>query len=357
MNISPNVSTGNLTLLQNHNPTVPLQFKVGHYVTGTVRRVLGNNRVLTQIQGQTLVASAQISVNVGETLLMQVSSVRPKPKLRVIDPLKKGDIKGKDRTNSLFRQLSDLEIPVSPSLFGLLFGEEIGQAEVEEILGAFDRAPKFWRRLLWHAVFSSFSQLQQVGQFINAGDNLFSHEFMQQFLSVLPAKFHMNSFGDLLEFLQNFPGQSGHANDYSAGSVNIWELLRNLFWESGHWLGDMFPLHFGKEKGVAGFSFWKPEQSDESELPVRLTILAVFRNDWKLHAVIEFRQQDLAGVIDVNSPGFRKRLNGHIPVSREQLHSHGFTNVHIRVNYIAGMNLELSKLLPPPVHTVNFYTG
>ena len=356
MSISPQISSGIFRRVQSQKPAVPLRLKVGQFVAGTVQKVLGNNRILTQIQGQSLVASSQISVNVGETLLMQVSAVRPKPKLRVIDQLKKIDTRGKKSANRLFQHFSDLDIPVSPSLFDFLFGAEAERAEVEKVLKAFQRAPKFWRRVLWHTTFNSFSQMQQLIESVNADGHFFSTEFIQQYFSAFPAKFRLSSFGDLVSFLQNFTGQSGYAGFNYTGSGTIWKVLQSLYWNSGYWMGDMFPLHFGQEKGVAAFSFWTPEESGEFELPVRLTILGAFINDWQLHAVAEFRQHDLAGVIDVNNSDFGNRLNEHIPKARKKLHDHGFSNVHIRVHYIEGMNLK-PELLLPPVQSNNSYTG
>lgn len=356
MSISTQISPGIIQQLQSQKPTVPLQFKVGQYVTGTVRRILGNNRILTQIQGQSLVASSQISVNVGETLLMQVSSVRPKPKLRVVNQLKKVDVRGKGQPGKFFQQVSDLEIPVSPSLFDALFGGEVDKSEIEQILNALKRAPEFWRRLLWHSTFSAKSQLQHLAQFIHEGKNILSPAGIQQVLNAFSPEIQVNSFTTLLNFLQNSSGQLSQSVPGIADRINIWQVLQSLYWESGFWVGDMFPLRYGKESGVAAFSFWKPEQSGEFEMPIRLTILGAFRNDWQLHAVVEFRQQDLAGVIDVNSPDLGDRFTAHIPDSREKLRAHGFTNVHIRVNYITGMNLKLKHILPP-VNTMSSYAG
>ncbi len=63
---------------------IPL--RVGEIITATVRRKLATSRVMIDLKGRLLVADPERPVSVGDPITVQVISISPRIRLRLLNP-------------------------------------------------------------------------------------------------------------------------------------------------------------------------------------------------------------------------------------------------------------------------------
>ncbi len=72
--------------------------RVGEVLSATVRRKLSSNRVLISLKGHTLVAEPEHDVSPGDEISVQVLTISPRIRLRVLSsPLMASDGRGRPR--------------------------------------------------------------------------------------------------------------------------------------------------------------------------------------------------------------------------------------------------------------------
>ncbi|MCF7802864.1 MAG: hypothetical protein K9N46_07280 [Candidatus Marinimicrobia bacterium] len=329
-----------------------LMLRVGQFVSGTVNRHLGKNQVMTTIQGKPIIASSQISVNVGEQLLMQVKSVRPKPRLKVVQQIKseKRSSAGEKKLKTVLETFQRYNLPVTPAVYSALLGERQRHGGFSRLLDSFEAAPDIWRRLLWNASLPGKPALSAVVEWIEQTQIVFSPEWIRNHFHEFFSGYQIQSFNEMIQAVHSLYNSNLSAGENTSGGMSqylhLWEQLLSIGWDTGYWIGGLLPFAYGEYSGLAGFGLWNPDRSDGRNTPTQLTLLGVLTDGRCFHVVLEFREDELAGVIDCNSQSLQQAFEENLPVFRTALQSEGFRTVHVRCNYIYNFSIDPAIIFP-----------
>jgi len=331
-------------------------FRVGQIVRGRVRRILGNGYIRVGIRGQNLVASSEFSVAPEEELLLRVVKLRPRPHLQVLQSMEQsgGTMQQANINSDLLSAFLDRDIPVTYEMLTSA-GRDLGPGDLRKFIDLVQRHPEAWRRILWNVSFASGEDLLAFGAWLEQGAALFSASLLARLKALqIPAKILQlhNDIAQSLSTIQKYV-QELSADGASTPVVKgmqthwgQWHLLRNLIWEQGSWYGSFFPFLWENHWGVMAFSYWQPSQAGAEEEPARLSLIAALADGGILQFLLEYRETDLAGAVEVNSGELAMKAEELLPQFRSGLQNKGFSQVGIRVRTIKNMRVDYTQLLP-----------
>ncbi len=332
-------------------------FRVGQLVRGKVHRILGNGYLQVGIKGQNLVASSDFSVAVEEELLLRVVKLRPRPHLQVLRSMEKsgGHTEKGNADSDLLGTLLDRDIPVTDDMLKY-FGTDLGTGDLRKFSELVRRYPEAWRRILRSASFASGKDLLAFGAWLDLGAELFSTTFLSR-LNALPLPANtlrlQNDVTKMLSTLQRYFQEmpaDGAIPTQLVKSMQThwmqWHLLRNAVWEQGTWSGAFLPFLWEEQCGVMAFSYWKPDPEYPEAEPARLSLISALANGWILQFLLEYRETDLAGAIDVNSGELAVKAEDLLPKFRHGLQSKGYSQVGLRVRTARNLRVDYAQLLP-----------
>lgn len=331
------------------NRSQPL-LRRGQVVLGTVQRHLSSGLIQTKILNHPFIASTKLPVSVGDKLLMHVLEAEPKPHLQVISsPSAASSFNDFPELNSL-RNLLERGFPLS--LKSLKDGLFAGGFSPKEFAKFITENPGFWQKVFWNLSPASQSDILRIFNWYQEGQNLFNPSHLQKLNSeYLQQNFQFSALQTNLNLaeLQIFnpindgKGYFGNLLNVHTASVHF---MNSLVWEYGIWSGLFFPFSIEDQCGLAALSYWQLEVGEEN-MPRRFSLMAGFNNGWILHALLDYRESDIAGNIEVNSRECEIAANEFLPGMIADFKKKGFDHTGIRVNCIPELKFDYSKLLPP----------
>jgi len=336
--------------------------KVGQLVKGTVKRHMGSGLILTRMKGQTLLASTNLGVRVGDELLLKVKRLRPKPKLQVLEILSSATSSGKlTGTHKAFQQLWSKELPITAGLWNALMqsGENRGNTELIRVM---QDQPDLWRRLLWNIAFNSTRTAGEAHQWVKNAPKIFTvqmigqihHHFAAPHSGPVDVNTLSRAIARFAEWCRGLDPAAAAWKGLLKAHHLRWRTMRLLEWEGGYWYGGLFPSRYGDLPALNALSVWTPVGERSPERPKRLALLALFRNEWILHGVVEYRKQDVVGTLDVNSPEFEAALESETEQFRSALSGHGYRDINLWVHCDPSIGITYEGLIPEGPKTLQY---
>jgi len=332
--------------------------KPGQIVRGKVLRHLDSGKILAQVQNSSLVAETEIQVSVGDLLIMYVKKLGPKPHLQVMRRSeKKTSFAGtKQSSSKMLDAFLENNLPISRELMSALTAEDnsISQSERELVLSSLRKNPAFWRRLLWYSQNSSQQELLVAAQWEQSvsaltQSNLWANGSGEELLlhsggEVLNRSRVIQMFYDLMAGSMTLGVTQNRALQRH---VHLWKAFQQLPWENNAWAGILAPAMFADTRGTLVGGLRRGDSGASARRPTQLSLFGLMEKWGIFYAKFEYRTSDFAGVLEVNDPGFYRLLNDDQPFFRGQMNSSGYQHLAFHLNYVPGLELDCSKILPP----------
>ncbi len=330
--------------------------KEGQITQGRVKRFLSNGLIIVSIKGRELVASTSFAVTAGEELLLKVNKLHPKPHLQVLQSMKRDTGEYKENHHLIIVQwMLEHDLTVSLGIWRML-AEQVDTNINHKIHQLLKKHKSAWRKVFWNANPETIEELLAIANWLETGNEILSPSFVKDLTKQECEDSELTSVTSLREILfgdspyselweQSFSISKGFFEQIKE-HISLWNRLQLLSWETGTWSGTAFPFRKGKIPGTGALSYWKPTQQGQDRIPNRFSLLMVLGNGWLMKMTVNFRQDDIAGTLVVNTKEFQTEIEKQLPSFRRKLQEMGYQHFGIGLALRQDLEMNYAHLLP-----------